>query len=95
MPLRSVSYHCVEQTETVHFRLQLVFKQDIEAAEFRIHDDKRDRDALLAQFFSFVGNGNSQVVATMFLQCLCQFIGTGSVSESLDHADHFSFWLQL
>ena len=79
-PAFRLFYHCVEQTETVHFRLQLVFKQDIEAAEFRIHDDKRDRDALLAQFFSFVGNGNSQVVA---------------VSESLDHADHFSFWLQL
>ena len=94
-PAFCLFYHCVEQAETVHFRLQLVFKQDIEAAEFRIHDDKRDRDTLLAQFFSFVSNGNSQVVATMFLQCLCQFIGTSSVSESLDHADHLSLWLQL
>ena len=34
--------HGIQQAEAIYLRLQIVFKQDIETAELRIHYDNRD-----------------------------------------------------
>ena len=61
----------VEEAETIDFRLQIILEEDIEAAEFRIHNHNRNGDASFAQFLTLVGDGDGEIVAAMLLQGLC------------------------
>ena len=71
----------------------MVLEQDIETAEFRIHDDNRDRDTFFTQFGSLVGYRHGQIVATMFLKGLRQLVRAGSITESFYHTNHLSLRL--
>ena len=85
---------CIQQTETVDFRFKIIFKEGLEAAHLRIHDNDIGLDARLTQIHAFVGNRYSQIIDLVILQCLGNLNGSGTIGRSLDHTNHLGFRLE-
>ena len=53
---------CVEQSETINLRLEVVLEERAKATHLRVHDHDALGDALLAKCHAFVGNSDCQII---------------------------------
>ena len=84
----------IEQTETIHFRLQAVVEHGLEGRHLGIHNHDVGGDARLAKRHTLVGHSHSQVVHAMVLQRLGYFHSSSPIAVGLDHAHHFRIGAQ-
>ena len=86
-------HQCVEQSETVYLRLQIIVEHGLERRHFRVHDHDVARDAVLAQGYALVGYCHGEIVHQVVLQCLGYFHRPGSIRIRFYHAHQFGFRL--
>jgi hypothetical protein len=76
----------VEEGEAVNFGFEVVFEEEVDGLDFGVHDEDGEGDTGAAEFFAFVGEGDGEVVATLFLQGEGYLGGAGAVSVGFDDA---------
>ena len=84
---------CVQQTEAINLRLEVVIEQRFERTHFRIHYHYVARNAVSAQRSTFVSHCNRKIIYTMLLQSLCYLYGSGSIGIGFYHANQLCLGL--
>ena len=84
---------CIEQSERINLRLQVVIEHGLEGCHFRVHNHDVAGDTVLAKGDTLIGNSHSQIIYTMILQGLGNLYRSGTIAIRLDHADQLGFRL--
>ncbi len=77
----------VEQTETIHLRLEVVVEHRLECRHLRIHDHDVACYSVFTQRYALIGNSHCEIVYTMVLKGFCHFHGSGAIGVCLYHSN--------